>query len=619
MPIPWLGGPMSLHAWREYMCMLDDKSQCEYQQGYWRFWSEADHRYAVPTTAFFTACILVFAVGNFFNNFMSRSLAQNRTVRRKTALYRYLSYRSFRIPALNWNSAPLGVLALGAIGTIYFMCMTLAPKPFYWPNTDKVDYGSSPPLATRSGWLSLGCMPFVFATAGKSNFISAVTGVSHEKLQVFHRWISYAFFITALLHTFPFIVYNFKTGTMKESWNTSVFYWTGVVALIAQGWLTFASFGPFRKWSYEFFKFSHFLAALIFMLFLFFHCDYTLSSWDYFIATGILFSLSWLHRQTRVYFEHGINKRATISLSTNGFICVKVPTHSTWAVGQHFFVRFMGLGMHAWTIHPFTACSLPERASVYERTESELVFYIRPQGGFTARLARWAEAYPNGSMRVLIDGPYGGFDMRKLQQSRQQLIIAGGSGAGWIIPVLTAYLRQRQLEPVGEKDAVSTSARVVLATRDLATRQWFEETLHQLLSTFDMDTLPKDIEVELYYTGSSANAEAPKLTGQFLQKLDEPEKALDIAISPRHGSDSDATSSSMDTQQIRHIDARPDLPALVRSEVASASSTDQLGVFVCGPLSMQNDVSQAVAAEQLGIVRSGGKDVYLHMEHFSWA
>ena len=31
--------------------------------------------------------------------------------------------------------------------------------------------------------------------------------------------------------------------------------------------------------SYEWFKFSHFLAALVFVFFLFFHCDHTLSAW----------------------------------------------------------------------------------------------------------------------------------------------------------------------------------------------------------------------------------------------------------------------------------------------------------------------------------------------------
>lgn len=35
---PWLGGPITLHAWRMYECELPEKSQCEYAEGYWRFW-----------------------------------------------------------------------------------------------------------------------------------------------------------------------------------------------------------------------------------------------------------------------------------------------------------------------------------------------------------------------------------------------------------------------------------------------------------------------------------------------------------------------------------------------------------------------------------------------------
>ena len=87
---------------------------------------------------------------------------------------------------------------------------------------------------------------------------------------------------------------------------------------------------------YEWFKFSHFVAALVFMLFLFFHCAYTLSSWDYFIVTGVFFALSWLLRQIRVYGEHGLNNYATISLTSNGFVCVRIPTKAVWDVGQHF-------------------------------------------------------------------------------------------------------------------------------------------------------------------------------------------------------------------------------------------------------------------------------------------
>ncbi len=185
-------------------------------------------------------------MGHLAGILFPRRMQHTRSVQRKLAALRYLSYRQYRIRSLDWNSAPLGLLLLAAFGVVFFCCMTLAPKPYYWPNTATVNYGSSPPIATRAGWMALGCLPFVFATAGKSNLITAVTGVSHEKLQSFHRWVSYAFFVLSLVHTFPFIVYNISTGTMVEQWNTSVFYWTGVIALLAQGWLTFASLSPLR-------------------------------------------------------------------------------------------------------------------------------------------------------------------------------------------------------------------------------------------------------------------------------------------------------------------------------------------------------------------------------------
>ena len=53
------------------------------------------------------------------------------------------------------------------------------------------------------------------ATASKANWITLLTGVTHEKLQVFHRWISYAFLILALMHTFPFIVSQVRIKAMS--------------------------------------------------------------------------------------------------------------------------------------------------------------------------------------------------------------------------------------------------------------------------------------------------------------------------------------------------------------------------------------------------------------------
>ena len=75
----------------------------------------------------------------------------------------------------------------------------------------------------------------------KANPITALTGISHEKLNVWHNWIAWAMFVLALVHTFPFIVYHIWKGDILEQWNDGGVWVTGVVAIIAQAWLTFMS------------------------------------------------------------------------------------------------------------------------------------------------------------------------------------------------------------------------------------------------------------------------------------------------------------------------------------------------------------------------------------------
>ncbi|RMX78287.1 hypothetical protein D0869_09203 [Hortaea werneckii] len=580
---PWLDQPVKFHSSREYTCKFNSSEQCEYQQGYWRFWYEADHRYALPTIAFFMAAIVLFGIGNLVQEASPRNLLQSRPTKKLIALYRYLSCRSIRVEALNWNSAPFGILLLAAIGVIYFFCMTLAPKPYYWPNTHELNYGNSPPLATRAGWLSLACMPFVFATAGKSNLITLATGVSHERLQVFHRWISYAFFVLALIHTFPFIVYHVWKGDMKEEWNTSVFYWTGVIALLAQAYLTFASFGPLR---------------------------------DYFVATGTLFALSWLHRQIRILFEHGFTHHATLNLAANGFVQAAVPTTATWTVGQHYFVRFMSMGPHMLTTHPFSACSLPEKRSPGAECESRLVLCIRPRAGFTARLARHAESHPDVKVPVLLDGPYGGVNMRKLESSDRLVVFAGGSGGGWVLPFVTAFIRRREMTGSG---SLASSMRVVFVTRDLATRRWFELEISELLSRHG--GMQPHLAIEVYYTGCREDKGLSVEDGKFLGKLEDPEKTPNPVTSAAANSDSGPRTDELKGMcgDCKSLDIRPDLRGMVSEEAAALHWSATLGIFACGPLSMQNDVANAVAKEQVAALGREPKDIYLHMEHFSWA
>ena len=203
---------------------------------------KADLVFSLPTVYFFIAGIALFTLANAFTRFAPTSVTQSRRYRRAISGLRFLSYRNLRIG--KWTSPSLGAMLLVAVGIAFFAGMTLGPKPYYWP-TD-AHYGNSPPIATRTGWLALACVPFIFAFGAKANMVSALTGISPEKLNLWHSWASWAMFVLALIHTFPFIVYHNWVGDTAMTFRTGGVWLTGVIALIAQAWLTFMSIAYIR-------------------------------------------------------------------------------------------------------------------------------------------------------------------------------------------------------------------------------------------------------------------------------------------------------------------------------------------------------------------------------------
>ena len=188
---------------------------------------------------FFLITIFLCAAGFLVTKHTPARVRTRASWQRLLAAFRFSAYRRYDLKTIRYQTPTLGVMVLLAIGFIFFTAMTLGPQPYYWPST--ASFGDSPPLATRTGWMALAATPFLILFASKANMIGTLTGVSHEKLIVFHTWLAWAVLALALLHTFPFIVYDYQQGMMAEMWNTSFSYWTGVAALLPQAYLTFMS------------------------------------------------------------------------------------------------------------------------------------------------------------------------------------------------------------------------------------------------------------------------------------------------------------------------------------------------------------------------------------------
>ncbi|PYI31069.1 hypothetical protein BP00DRAFT_436331 [Aspergillus indologenus CBS 114.80] len=658
MGLPWLDQPVMLHSSRADSCKLTAE-QCAYRNGHWRYWYQADHVYALNTIYFLCATVGVFVLLRMMTKFSPLFLRRTAIWRRATATGRYLAYKSFPSPVINFPAT--GVFILIVIGAVFFLAMTLGPQPYYWPNTETLSYGGSPPIATRAGWMALGLLPFVLALGAKANLISALTGVTHEKLQIFHHWTSYAMFVLALVHTFPFIVVHIQKGDMVKQWKTEITYWTGVAALIPQAYLTFMSLPAIRNRFYEFFKATHLLAAFLFVLFFFFHCDFRLSSWDYFIASVAIYLLSLLISFAKTHLIHG-RHRATFELLPCGFLRITVPTVTVvWRPAQHVFIRFLSprLGLHSLTAHPFTISSTyPTKFDSATKPNSmsttsldsissssskqvpsrsicpSLTFYIQPRRGITARLAQLASRHPGFSIPVLLEGPYSGIsgDL-DIARFSHIILVTGGSGGGFSFGILEEVLQgvktDANADAVGEDSRALPRISIIFATRSAAVAEWYTSELNRILLDHYNGSRRIDVHIDIHITSHSSppSNSPPSQAARDEEErcIKTPEVTNKTTVTPSEKiKEETQPSGSITTLPITYHQARrPDLSQLLTAAVPvtrRGGAEQKIGIFTCGPGSMINDVRNAAADVQLRVgsgKMAGVEEVYLHTEMFS--
>lgn len=309
----------------------------------------------------------------------------------------------------------------------------------------------------------------------------------------------------------------------------------------------------------------------------------------------------------RTCFEYGVRAKAHVKVEDNGFVRVTIPANFTWEIGQHCFLRFTGFGIaEALSAHPFTICSLPSTSS---GDQSFLVFYLKRHKGFTAKLYEYALQNPGAQVSVMVDGPYGGINTQSYVNSSHLVVIAGGSGAGWTLPFIEQYIAIHTAERDGDRKGdqpdkyLFSSLRVILASRDVESCNWYRQVVSETLLKYS-DRMVPGLNVQLYRTGGAVQESTLPSNSSLVPGKHESgiEKGTEIPVS------------------FDELHGRPDLPGVVKGVANEMTATESLGVYVCGPDTMQNDVRNTVASLNLDVLRGvDSAGAYLHSEHFSWA
>lgn len=99
---------------------------------------------------------------------------------RINSLFRYVVYRK---PRFLFGCPPGAAILIVAFG-IFTIAWIFSVHPYY---NDVIWKCGSPLLSVRAGWYSLSTTPIIFALAMKRNAVTVLTGISYEKLNVYHR------------------------------------------------------------------------------------------------------------------------------------------------------------------------------------------------------------------------------------------------------------------------------------------------------------------------------------------------------------------------------------------------------------------------------------------------
>ena len=485
----------------------------QFQYGHWVAW-------------YYSAIIGVGAMVHFYHLYKARyhqrtSASGPSLLDKARAIRRYFSYRRFHGALGDRLGLPaFGLLAFLLTGVLFLFILTFAVRPYYRQHRG---YGS-PPLAIRTGLMAASLTPLLMALSGKANLVTLVTGLGHEKLNIFHRWVGWSIFGLSVAHTIPFIVAPLHDGGYaalhKQFYEPGGFevrneiiclplwllisvQYTGVPALAILFGIVVLSLPYVRHRIYETFYFSHFFLAVTYLGLCFWHFGQEGDSWAYLWATLALWLASILGRVFYHNQSFKLNNRWLTGCPTRLWalpdrmtkIDVLVPSTFSWRPAQHCFLRFPSLSV--FDNHPFTIASIPQSASHgHSQNSSEMQtmsFFVRSHAGFTRKLSCYTSNNFDGPMLSWVDGPYGGVSRRIEHEYDTIILVAGGTGITSCLPWLQ-YISQK----MNKSPAICTaSVKLLWVMRDAASLGWVSQELENIL---DLAT-EGAVMLELFVTG----------------------------------------------------------------------------------------------------------------------
>ncbi|KAK1141792.1 ferric-chelate reductase Frp1 [Aspergillus melleus] len=434
-----------------------------------------------------------------------------------TAITREASYAT--LPPWSLGGRTIHFAPLGPLSIILANLVVVLVFCFY--KLDTFDQWKWEDVGYRTGFVAIAQLPLIFLLAGRQNIIGYLVGMSYERLNWYHRWISRTLWLTTTIHMgfwfrnwgrYDYITYQLKNDPLSQR---------GFAAWIILTFIVLSSAAPVRRLSYEFFVLQHLVTFCGFIAAVWLHAPEEVKVWVW-IPIGLLVfdrvvryvwatyaNLSIFHRSKKENGHALWANRATFTPLPGNVTRITIENPGIrWKPGQHVFLTCHSVV--PLQSHPFTIASIPE--------DNKMEFLVRAEKGGTRRFFRYASKHhqilgstdskpENRPRAVFLDGPYG--SIRPLRQFDSVVLLAGGMGITFTLPFLRDLIAGWKVggaeSTTRNRHAVTKRIRFVWVIKSRSQLSWFETQLQSLLA--DAETcqgaqpdLARELDLSIYVT-----------------------------------------------------------------------------------------------------------------------
>lgn len=532
-------------------------------------------------------------------------------------------------------------------------------------------------IGKRIGRVAMGNLPLLFLCIIKADMFCAISGLQHDRLVLFHKWLARLIWAFITIHMVLTMKYWLDLGfPIMIKIPPQIF---GFIAYACLSLLTWASLKIIRRLAFDFFLAQHRVFNFIMLLLSFFHnggnkAAVIVSVHALVIDRVVGRVIELVHKRRGGHkglseFEiiDDETMMVTIPVIATGQDADKwyysfLPKVGTWKAGQHVYLNVSKVSFFQY--HPFTISSLSNT--------HEIKLLIRKQKGFTRKLLlklkkeqekQEQEERENGNetesqiepeitedpvekdgivrLKAGFSGPYGG-GYQPLITFDTALFIAAGSGASFTFPVAMDLLNKVQ-QRNQEKDFYNRPANqkiiIVWTIKKFNNMRWYSHVFDFLkphiasgacqVIVYVTQSTPEEAAeyhnshsdvVTTFTTNDDSSAgfeygSSSKQHSRIGSDVGLMEKLSDEKVNTTEIVT--GSSSIYSNNSIRYEYKRPDIPALIGAEalnlVTSGSNYKALAVVSCGPSAFSTMIKLEC---QKNRYLKGCPDIYCYNETF---